>query len=49
MSRSKLELIAENCKLNTEIAIQVLKIQTLKNEIEQLKTKNEKLTSEGEE
>ena len=38
--RTRAELIAENCKLNTEIAINILKLQTLSNEIDDLKREN---------
>ena len=52
--RTKLELIAENCELNMQEAINVLKIQSLDIEVELLKRenialmlKNEKLTSKS--
>ena len=52
--KSKFELIADNSKLHLEVAIKILKIQELKNEVEDLKKenivlmlKNEKLTSKG--
>ena len=41
--RTKLELIAENSKLHLEIAMMVIEIQTLKNEIDQNKDDYEKI------
>ena len=46
--KSRFELIADNSKLQLEIAIKILKIQSLKNEVDDLKKENEKLTSKGE-
>ena len=41
--KTELELIAENSKLHIEIAMKIIEIQTLKNEVDQLKKKNEDL------
>ena len=42
-SYEKIGVKIENAQLNTEIAIHIIKIQTLKNEIEDLKIENKKL------
>ena len=39
--RTKLELIADNCTLNMEIAIQIMKIKSLELEVDLLKREKE--------
>ena len=42
--KTKEQLLLENCQLNTKIAMQIIDIQVLKNEIDDLKQENEVLT-----